>query len=103
LLEQDDRRLSEANKVVKRGVGTALPENSAKVKQDWTNLEWELTRLTIKLNQTEEAVEQRVRPLGQTVMGLVETKDRTYRVESDVAGLRAVMADGNAKAEYFRL
>jgi hypothetical protein len=33
---------------------------------------------------------------------LAETKDRTTRVESDVAGLRAAMADGNTKVEEVR-
>jgi hypothetical protein len=32
-------------------------------------------------------------------MGLAETKDRTSRVESDVAGLRIAMTDGSAKIE----
>jgi hypothetical protein len=54
------------------------------------------------MNQTEEAVERWVGPLTRAVLGLVETKDRTSRVESDVAGLRAVMADGGSKAEEVR-
>jgi hypothetical protein len=35
--------------------------------------------------------------LEQTVFGLAETKDRMSRVESDVAGLRAAMADSGGK------
>jgi predicted nucleic acid-binding Zn-ribbon protein len=36
------------------------------------------------------------------MVGLAETKDRTSRVESDVAGLREAMADGSAKVEEVR-
>jgi hypothetical protein len=35
----------------------------------------------------------------EAVIGLAEMKDRTARVESDVAGLRAGMTDGSAKVE----
>jgi chromosome segregation ATPase len=52
-----------------------------------------------QMNQTEEAVEQRVGPLEPTTLGLAEVKDRTSRVESDVAGLRVTMADNSAKVE----
>jgi chromosome segregation ATPase len=99
VLEQDNQRLSEANERAKPDIGTALTEQTAKVKQDLTNLERELTRLTMKLGQTEEAVEWHVGALEQAVMGLAETKDRTSRVESDVASLRTMMADGSAKVE----
>jgi chromosome segregation ATPase len=51
------------------------------------------------MNRTEEAVERRVGPLEHAVLGLAETTDRTSRVESDLAGLRAAMADGSAKVE----
>jgi cell division protein FtsB len=46
--------------------------------------------VTIKLSETHTAVER------------TETKDRTSRVESDVAGLRAAMADWSAKVEEVR-
>jgi hypothetical protein len=41
------------------------------------------------MNQTEEAVER-------AALGLAEANDRKSRVESDLAGLRAAMADGGA-------
>jgi hypothetical protein len=47
-------------------------------------------------------VERWFGPLEQAVLGLAEAKDRMSRVESDVAGLRAVMADGSAKVEEVR-
>jgi hypothetical protein len=46
--------------------------------------------VTIKLSETEEAVER-------VALGLVETKDQTFRVESDIVGLRAAMAGGSEK------
>jgi cell division protein FtsB len=49
----------------------------------------------IKLNETEEIVEH-------VTLGLAGIKDRTSRVESDVAGLRAAMAHGSAKVEKVR-
>jgi myosin heavy subunit len=53
--------------------------------------------LAIKLSQSEEALEPRVGPLERA-----ETKDRTSRVESVAAGLRAAMADCRAKVEDVR-
>jgi septal ring factor EnvC (AmiA/AmiB activator) len=50
--------------------------------------------VAIKVSQTEDVVAWCVVPLEQR-----ETKDRTSRVESDVAALRAVMAAGSAKVE----
>jgi hypothetical protein len=47
----------------------------------------------IKVRETEEAVERRVGPLERAGLGLAETKDQTTRIEFDVAGLRAAMAD----------
>jgi chromosome segregation ATPase len=61
-----------------------------------------MTEVRRKMNQTEEAVERRVGPLERAALGLAETKDRISRVESDVAGLRAAMADGSAKPEEVR-
>jgi chromosome segregation ATPase len=58
--------------------------------------------MMLKLSQTEEGVERRVGALEQAVMGLAETKDLTIAVESDVASLRTMMADGNAKVEEVR-
>jgi hypothetical protein len=51
------------------------------------------------MNQTEETVERRVGPLEQAALGLAEAKVHTSRVESGLAGLRAVMTDGSAKVE----
>jgi hypothetical protein len=51
------------------------------------------------LNGTEEAVERRVGPLERAALGLAEATDRTSRVESDVAGLRAAMERANANIE----
>jgi chromosome segregation ATPase len=102
VLEQDDRRMSKLNDVAKQDVGTALAQQSSKVKLDLTNLEQALTGLTLKLSQTEEAVERLVGPLEQAVMGLAEMKYRTSQVESDVASLRTTMADGSAKVEEVR-
>jgi hypothetical protein len=53
----------------------------------------------IKLSQTEVAVGWRVGLLERAALGLMETKDRTSQGESDVAGLRAAMADGSVKFE----
>jgi uncharacterized protein involved in exopolysaccharide biosynthesis len=44
------------------------------------------------MKQTEETVEW-------VALGPVETMDRTSRVESDVAGQRAAIADGSTKVE----
>jgi chromosome segregation ATPase len=55
-----------------------------------------------QMNDTEEAAERPVRPLEQAVLGLAEAKDRTSRVESDLAGLRAAMADDSEKVEEVR-
>jgi hypothetical protein len=49
----------------------------------------------INLSETDEAVEW-------AALGLAESKDRTSRAESVVAGLRAAMADGSAKVEEVR-
>jgi hypothetical protein len=54
VLEQGNQWLSEANEVTKPDVGTALPEQSAKMKQDLTNLERALTKLMMQLSLTEE-------------------------------------------------
>jgi chromosome segregation ATPase len=55
-----------------------------------------------QISQTDEAVEQRIGPLEQAALELAETKIRTSQVESDVAGLRATMADNSAKVEDVR-
>jgi predicted nucleic acid-binding Zn-ribbon protein len=52
-----------------------------------------------KVAGRQEAAERRIGPLGQTALELAEVKNRTHRVESDVAGLRAAMADDSAKVE----
>jgi predicted RNase H-like nuclease (RuvC/YqgF family) len=44
MLEHENRRLSEAKEIVKRDVGAAVAEGSAKVKRDLTNLEQELAK-----------------------------------------------------------
>jgi hypothetical protein len=44
LLERDDQRLSEANKVVKRYVGE-VANCCPKVKKELTDLKWELEKL----------------------------------------------------------
>jgi hypothetical protein len=62
-----------------------------------TNLERELAKLMVRFCQAEKAVEQRVGPLG-----LVETSGHTSRIESDVAGLRAGIADDSVKVEEVR-
>jgi hypothetical protein len=56
----------------------------------------------IKLSETAEAVVRRFGSLERAASGLAETKDRTSRVESDVAGLRAATADGSAKVKDAR-
>jgi hypothetical protein len=53
--------------------------------------------VAIKLSQTDDAVERRVRPPERAVLGLAEMQDRMSRVESDIAGLRAAMAAGDAR------
>jgi LytS/YehU family sensor histidine kinase len=60
VLERDNRQLSEANEIAKQSVGTALSKQNAKVKQDLVSPERALTRLTMTLSQTEEAVERQV-------------------------------------------
>jgi hypothetical protein len=55
-----------------------------------------------QISQTDEAVEQRIGPLEQAALELAETKIRTSQVESDVAGLRAAMADNSTKVEEVR-
>jgi cell division protein FtsB len=49
-----------------------------------------------------DIVEVFVAPRERAALGLAETKDRTSRVESDVAGLRAAMADVSAKVKEVR-
>jgi chromosome segregation ATPase len=56
----------------------------------------------IKLSQSQDTMERRVGPRKQAALGLAEMKDRTSRVESDVTGLRAAMADGSTKVEEVR-
>jgi hypothetical protein len=51
--------------------------------------------VTIKLSETKEVVER-------AALGLAETKDRTSRVESDLASLRAAIADDRRKVEQVR-
>jgi hypothetical protein len=61
-----------------------------------------LEGVAIKLNGTEEAVEQRVGPLERAARGLAETTDRTCRLESDIGGLRAAVTNGSTKVEEVR-
>jgi hypothetical protein len=51
-VEQNNRRLSEANDVVKRDIRAAVAEGSAKVKQDLTNLKQELAELKEEMRAT---------------------------------------------------
>jgi phage shock protein A len=62
----------------------------------------QIESITIPLTQTAEAVGRRVGLLERAASGLAEAKDRTSQVESDVAVLRAPMADGSARVEEFR-
>jgi hypothetical protein len=58
--------------------------------------------VAIKLGEMEAIVERRVGLLERAVLELAETKDRTSRLESDVADLRAAMAEGDVKVEEVR-
>jgi hypothetical protein len=55
--------------------------------------------VSINLSETEEVFETWVGLLERAVLELVKTNDRTSRVESSVAGLRATMMDRSAKVE----
>jgi chromosome segregation ATPase len=64
-----------------------------------SGLQEAMEEMRSQISQTDEAVEQRIRPLEQLALELAETKIRTSQVESDVAGLRAAMVDNSAKIE----
>jgi hypothetical protein len=55
--------------------------------------------VNIDLSKTEKAIEVWVGLLERAVLRLAETKDWTFRVESDVVSLRTVMTDWSAKVE----
>jgi hypothetical protein len=57
MLDQDNRRLSEANAVVRRDLVAAVAEESVKVKQDLTNLERELAKLNEEMRATRQPPE----------------------------------------------
>jgi chromosome segregation ATPase len=102
VLEQDNRRLSEGNEVVKRDVQPAVAEESGNAKQDVTNLERELAELTIKLSQMKDAVEQRVLQRGQAALGPPETNVRMSWAEPHISGLGTAITDGSAKVDEVR-
>jgi hypothetical protein len=53
----------------------------------------------INLSETKDTVEPWAGLLKRAALGLAETKNRIYRVESDIASLWTAMADGSAKVE----
>jgi hypothetical protein len=53
----------------------------------------------IHLNETEADVEPWVGLSERAALEVMDTKDWTSRVESDIAGLRTAMADGSVKVE----
>jgi regulator of replication initiation timing len=65
LLGQDNRRLSEANSVVKRDLGAAVAERSAKVKQVMTHLERELAKLKEDIKRMKGKQDPLMEEVGQ--------------------------------------
>jgi septation ring formation regulator EzrA len=62
-----------------------------------SGLQQEMEEVRHQTSQSEETMEQPIGTLTPTALGLAEAKDRTSRVKSDVASLRAVMEDGTEK------
>jgi hypothetical protein len=70
---------------VLRGAIDEVPKKQLHERKKVLGLQEAMGEVGRQINQTEEAVERRVGPLEQAALGLAEAKDRTSRVESDVA------------------